>query len=371
MFKRLTWYGMLLLLLCVAPLRAQEPSSAVLAPKWTAAAFPGLVNIEQAILARTNVERRKRGLAPVRWNTALCIAERQHCREMGQRGYFSHTSPVAAWGTPNQRAYYAGYWGQQVGENILTSRGYRDTDPGRLAAYFVQLWMRSPGHRANILLPEWTCLGVGVVKVGNTYYAGQLFAVPRVELEGAELTGTTGETLALRLTGDGAAEQVKIWVEQYCVRTLQPEDGHIDATLTFANHSGRYALAVSVGHTLVWEAELNTDHADGPVTVTHAVRDRLAVTTATAVTPFTGLRLFATARVPDVTPVLLMRDGEIVSPLHPDAHRRVTLDLSLPWRAEPYVISLLTGTQVEALLFIDTMQPLSTAFRGRWPAVKH
>jgi len=39
----------------------------------------------------------------------------------------------------------------------------------------VQGWMDSPGHRENILRPEYRETGIGVWRTGNTYYFTQLF----------------------------------------------------------------------------------------------------------------------------------------------------------------------------------------------------
>ncbi len=42
---------------------------------------------------------------------------------------------------------------------------------GYEASSFIDLWMTSPGHRANLLNPELTCIGIGIY--GK--YAVQLF----------------------------------------------------------------------------------------------------------------------------------------------------------------------------------------------------
>jgi len=45
----------------------------------------------------------------------------------------------------------------------------------QLATKFMDNWMNSSGHRANILSTNFTSIGVGVYKIGNTYYATQEF----------------------------------------------------------------------------------------------------------------------------------------------------------------------------------------------------
>jgi uncharacterized protein YkwD len=47
----------------------------------------------------------------------------------------------------------------RVGENIAYGNVSADQ--------MVAMWMSSPGHRANILRPEFTHLGVGVARTGS------------------------------------------------------------------------------------------------------------------------------------------------------------------------------------------------------------
>jgi len=72
--------------------------------------------------------------------------------------------------TPATRLDYAGYdnW-MTYGENIAF--GYST------AAAVMQAWMNSPGHRANILNPNFKEIGVGVVANAQGYlYWTQEFA---------------------------------------------------------------------------------------------------------------------------------------------------------------------------------------------------
>ena len=79
--------------------------------------------------------------------------------------YFDHYSPTAGLETPMARYLHALHdWGAEqpasamVGENVfycsVTSDVYN-------AAYAHQSLMNSPGHRANILDPRFTKVGVG------------------------------------------------------------------------------------------------------------------------------------------------------------------------------------------------------------------
>ncbi len=85
---------------------------------------------------------------------------------MVARDFYAHTAPDG--GKPWDRAAAAGSRCRTVGENIACGQ--------RSAAEVVRGWMNSPGHRANILKPEFTRLGVGFAGGGRagTYWT-QLF----------------------------------------------------------------------------------------------------------------------------------------------------------------------------------------------------
>ncbi len=71
--------------------------------------------------------------------------------DMFRSGYFDHTSPK--YGSPFDMmdAYHITYL--YAGENIAKGQ--------RSAEEVVKDWMNSPGHRANILNPKYTLIGVG------------------------------------------------------------------------------------------------------------------------------------------------------------------------------------------------------------------
>jgi uncharacterized protein YkwD len=91
---------------------------------------------------------------------------------MATRGFFSHDDPER--GGPDRRLTRAGIPWRAVAENIYRQRGYRDP-----VARAVEGWMRSPGHRQNILNPEYTHSGTGVFISGDgTAYYTQIFLRP-------------------------------------------------------------------------------------------------------------------------------------------------------------------------------------------------
>jgi len=85
---------------------------------------------------------------------------------MAVRAFYSHTSPEGT--QPWDRAAAAGARHRSIGENIACGQ--------RSPAEVVDGWMNSPGHRANILKPDFTHIGIGFAGGGpaGTYWT-QLF----------------------------------------------------------------------------------------------------------------------------------------------------------------------------------------------------
>ena len=62
-----------------------------------------------------------------------------------------------------------------VGENIWFASGYNPANIQRTAKEIVEDWITSPGHRENMLDPQFTHLGVGVSARQHTLRATQEF----------------------------------------------------------------------------------------------------------------------------------------------------------------------------------------------------
>jgi uncharacterized protein YkwD/uncharacterized membrane protein required for colicin V production len=108
---------------------------------------------EQRMLELVNLERGRLGLPALVFDTALREVARAHSREMFERGYFSHTSPIT--GSPADRIRRAGIMPRVLGENLAFAPNVRIAHDGL---------MNSPGHRENILRPTYGRVGIGVIK---------------------------------------------------------------------------------------------------------------------------------------------------------------------------------------------------------------
>lgn len=120
---------------------------------------------ERYLFEAANQERRAAGLAPLAWNPALVNAARPHAMEMAQRSAISHQFNDE--GDISTRAAAAAVRFSEVAENVGVAPS---------PAEMHQAWMESPGHRANILDPHLTSLGVSVVFRDGSLWAVQDFA---------------------------------------------------------------------------------------------------------------------------------------------------------------------------------------------------
>jgi uncharacterized protein YkwD/uncharacterized membrane protein required for colicin V production len=108
---------------------------------------------EQRMLDLVNGERATAGLKPLVPDDRLRAIARQHSQEMFAQDYFSHTSPTS--GSPFDRMHAAGIQFDVAGENLAYAPGVDIAHRGL---------MNSPGHRANILRPEFARVGIGAIR---------------------------------------------------------------------------------------------------------------------------------------------------------------------------------------------------------------
>ena len=108
---------------------------------------------EERMLELVNVEREKVGLKPLVWDSALTDLGRAHSLEMFNEGYFAHNSPTN--GTPFDRMRKAGIQFVTAGENLAYAPSVQVAHEGL---------MNGPGHRENILRPEFGKIGIGAIR---------------------------------------------------------------------------------------------------------------------------------------------------------------------------------------------------------------
>jgi uncharacterized protein YkwD len=108
----------------------------------------------RATLCLVNAQRTSRGLPALASNGPLRRAAEKHSADMVARRFFDHVNPEGA--DQADRAAAEGYRGS-VGENLYTGTG-----SGVTPRQAVRWWMKSPGHRKNILTKGYRDGGLGV-----------------------------------------------------------------------------------------------------------------------------------------------------------------------------------------------------------------
>lgn len=117
-------------------------------PKAAPLPAPDLHPIEARVVERTNAQRARHGLRPLSVDPWLLTSARRHAAWMTNSRSMTHTS-------------------QSVGENIAMGQNS--------SAEVINSWMNSSGHRANILNPGYTRIGVAAycTPSGTIYWCQQ------------------------------------------------------------------------------------------------------------------------------------------------------------------------------------------------------
>jgi uncharacterized protein YkwD/uncharacterized membrane protein len=112
-------------------------------------------DLEKQMLDLVNQERVKAGLKPLAPDPELTEVARKHSADMFARGYFAHDTPEGV--TPFDRMRTANVRFLTAGENLALAPTIPVAHNGL---------MNSPGHRDNILRPEFGRVGIGVMDGG-------------------------------------------------------------------------------------------------------------------------------------------------------------------------------------------------------------
>lgn len=113
-------------------------------------ASPGAA--EARMVELINRDRERHGLSPVAIDERVTAVARAHSQDMLETGIVGHISPNT--GSASDRVEAAGINSALVLENVARAYGLTEAQDGL---------MNSPGHRANILAPKATHVGVGIV----------------------------------------------------------------------------------------------------------------------------------------------------------------------------------------------------------------
>ncbi len=118
--------------------------------------------VEQ-VVKLVNEHRAKEGLSPLKLDTKVSAAAQVRAKEIVTS--FSHTRPDGSSFATALKEQNISY--RRAGENIA----WGQKSPEEV----VNAWMNSSGHRANIMNPNFTSIGVGYYRQNGVNYWCQLF----------------------------------------------------------------------------------------------------------------------------------------------------------------------------------------------------
>jgi hypothetical protein len=203
---------------------------------------------EQYLLSAANQERASRNLPLLHRDPNLARAAAQHAQVMAAHASISHQFP----GEPelSSRGASMGVAFSRISENVAEAPS---------AVQIHDMWMNSPGHRANLLDPAVDAVGIRVIDRDGELYAVEDFArlVPATSLEDQEfairaliaqlgriaLTNTPDDISAARHTcamdTGYAGPRKPLFTMRFTSSSLTQLPGELKARLT----SGRYHQA--------------------------------------------------------------------------------------------------------------------------------
>jgi uncharacterized protein YkwD len=126
---------------------------------------------ERKIYKLVNKERQERRVKELKWNEDLAKLARAYSEKMAKESFFSHVDKDRKSPTDRVREAKITGW-QEVGENLF----YYPKVAKDIFIIAVDNWMKSPGHRRNILNRNFTATGVGIAKSKRgEIYVTQIF----------------------------------------------------------------------------------------------------------------------------------------------------------------------------------------------------
>lgn len=127
-----------------------------------------VVNVQDPVVASVNGHRANAGLAPVAVDERLTSAAQSHANDLAHRGVLTHTGSGGT--DAGQRISVYGYGWTTWAENAAAGQ--------RTPAEVMNAWMKSAGHKANILNGSMVNIGVAAAVGSNgvTYWVMELAA---------------------------------------------------------------------------------------------------------------------------------------------------------------------------------------------------
>lgn len=145
--------------------RHASPEEDELKPMATGSMMREIMTLEEQCLNEVNRQRAAHRLPPLELSEDLLDVARFYSRRMAEEKFFAHVDPQGR--NVRSRVDAAGIRWRVLGENLAYTNGYINP-----VAASMRGWMESPGHRRNILDPDYrrTAIGAWITDNGTVYF---------------------------------------------------------------------------------------------------------------------------------------------------------------------------------------------------------
>lgn len=125
---------------------------------------------EKRILQLINDERAKTGAGSLIWESNLAMAARNHSSNMASENYFGHKDRNGRSLVDRLKEVNLKSW-SGLAENLYFCQGFDDPSTAAVAG-----WLKSSGHRLNLLKSSWKYSGIGMATTADgKVYVTQIF----------------------------------------------------------------------------------------------------------------------------------------------------------------------------------------------------
>jgi uncharacterized protein YkwD len=142
-------------------------------------------DLERAVLMATNSYRKSKRITAFKpGGDMLRLAARAHAADLMAQNAMGHVAGTGHDFAARMRAFYPGQmFPPAMAENAARLRN-SDLDDAAKAKALVEQWIKSPGHRHNLVGRDFIAMAVGVISRGRDVYAVQIFSGPQVKTNG-------------------------------------------------------------------------------------------------------------------------------------------------------------------------------------------
>ncbi|MEA1953992.1 MAG: CAP domain-containing protein [Campylobacterota bacterium] len=144
------------------------------------------INTIRAVTQDCGEEGIKPAVPALEWSDKIYMAAAEHSCDMATSNTFSHKGSntssdktgkgLGRGSMASERIAHHGYRWLYTGENIAAGANVDTVEE------VVQMWLKSPGHCANMMSPDFKDVGMAMIEDGNSdyiHYWTQNFAAPR------------------------------------------------------------------------------------------------------------------------------------------------------------------------------------------------